>query len=72
MVETKKVAKAENATAYIPNTSVEIQPCSNLLGLMANVLVACDSVVFGNDGGVNYSCYGADGSSVFGGRCVGG
>jgi len=41
---------------------------------MAIVLVACDSVVFGNDGvvGVNYSCYGADGGSVFGGRCVGG
>ena len=41
---------------------------------MAIVLVACDSVVFGNDGGggVNCSCYTGDGGSVFGGGCVGG
>jgi len=41
---------------------------------MAVMLVACDSVVFGNDAGVgvNYSCYAADGGSVFGGLCVGG
>jgi len=41
---------------------------------MAIVLVACDSVVFGNDGGVgvNYSRYANYGGSVFGGGCVGG